>query len=83
MTFRFTRRRVLGSTFAATGALLTGLGFAQGQTLLTKGMILLNSYSPLSNGLVEASTFPLIEAIHGRRSRRFARGGTIPNGPLA
>lgn len=83
MTFRFTRRRVLGSTFAATGALLTGLGFAKGQTLSTKGKFMLNSYSPLSDGLVEAAAFPLIEAIHGRRSRRFARGASIPNGPLA
>lgn len=83
MTFRFTRRRVLGSTFAATGALLTGLGFAKGQTLSTKGKIMLNSYAPLSDGLVEAAAFPLIEAIHGRRSRRFAKGASIPNGPLA
>ena len=34
-------------------------------------------------GLVEATEFPLIEAIHGRRSRRFARGTSIPDGPLA
>ena len=27
--------------------------------------------------------FPLIEAIHGRRSRRFAKGASIPDGPLA
>ena len=82
MTLRFTRRRLLGSTLAATGAILTGLGFARGQTLTTKGKIMLDSYSPLSRGLVEAATFPLIEAIHGRRSRRFAKGASIPNGPL-
>ncbi|MBP7240764.1 hypothetical protein [Amaricoccus sp.] len=34
-------------------------------------------------GLVEAMSFPLVEAIRGRRSRRFARGATIPDGPLA
>ena len=34
-------------------------------------------------GLIEAVSFPLIEAIHGRRSRRFARGAAIPDGPLA
>lgn len=83
MTFPFTRRRLLGSTLAATGAILTGLGFAQGQTLTSKGKIMLDSYTPLSRGLVEAATFPLIEAIHGRRSRRFAKGASIPNGPLA
>jgi hypothetical protein len=27
--------------------------------------------------------FPLVEALFGRRSRRFARGGEIPDGPLA
>jgi hypothetical protein len=78
-----TRRRLLGSTLAATGTLLTGLGIARGQTLSQKGKIMLDSFSPLSRGLVEAATFPLIEAIHGRRSRRFAKGASIPNGPLA
>lgn len=34
-------------------------------------------------GLAQAAAFPLIEAIHGRRSRRFAKGASIPNGPLA
>ena len=28
-------------------------------------------------------TFPLIEAIHGRRARRFSLGSEIPDGPLA
>jgi hypothetical protein len=37
----------------------------------------------LNRGLTEALTFPLIEAIRGRRSRRFAKGATIPDGPLA
>src|ERR1700755_3552286 len=27
--------------------------------------------------------FPLVEALFGRRSRRFSRGGEIPDGPLA
>lgn len=44
---------------------------------------MLSSYSPASRGLVQAADFPLIEAIHGRRSRRFAKGASIPNGPLA
>lgn len=34
-------------------------------------------------GLIDVANFPLIEAIHGRRSRRFAKGATIPDGPLA
>ena len=44
---------------------------------------MLDAYPTRPRGLVEAATFPLIEAIHGRRSRRFAKGATIPNGPLA
>ncbi len=34
-------------------------------------------------GLDKAMTFPLIEAIHGRRARRFSLGSEIPDGPLA
>ena len=34
-------------------------------------------------GLEKAMTFPLIEAIHGRRARRFSLGSEIPDGPLA
>jgi hypothetical protein len=33
--------------------------------------------------LRELEEFPLVEALFGRRSRRFARGGEIPDGPLA
>jgi hypothetical protein len=33
--------------------------------------------------LRELDTFPLVEALFGRRSRRFALGGEIPDGPLA
>jgi hypothetical protein len=33
--------------------------------------------------LRELATFPLVEALYGRRSRRFALGGEIPDGPLA
>jgi hypothetical protein len=31
----------------------------------------------------ELEDFPLVEALFGRRSRRFALGGEIPDGPLA
>ena len=78
-----TRRRLLGATLAATGAILTGLGLARGHTIATKGKIMLDAYSNAPRGLVEAATFPLVEAIHGRRSRRFAKGASIPDGPLA
>ncbi len=81
--FDTTRRKAIGATLLGTGAVLSGLGIARGETLSTRGKIMLDSYSTLPRGLVEAASFPLIEAIHGRRSRRFAKGATIPNGPLA
>jgi hypothetical protein len=34
-------------------------------------------------GLERALSFPLIEALHGRRARRFSMGAEIPDGPLA
>ncbi len=33
--------------------------------------------------LAELARFPLIDALFGRRSRRFPMGGEIPDGPLA
>ena len=33
--------------------------------------------------LGELSSFPLMDALLGRRSRRFPMGGEIPDGPLA
>jgi hypothetical protein len=38
---------------------------------------------PEQKGLEKAMAFPLIEAIHGRRARRFSFGSEIPDGPLA
>lgn len=81
--FGTTRRKLLGATMIGAGAALTGLGLARGETLTTKGKIMLDSYSSAPRGLIEAATFPLIDAIHGRRSRRFAKGAAIPDGPLA
>ena len=81
--FDTTRRKAIGATLLGAGAVLHGLGIARAETLVTKGRIMLDGYPTLPRGLVEAATFPLIEAIHGRRSRRFAKGATIPGGPLA
>jgi hypothetical protein len=33
--------------------------------------------------LRELAAFPLVDALYGRRSRRFALGSEIPDGPLA
>ena len=82
--FDTTRRRLVGATLLGAGAVLGGLGLgARADTLTTKGRIMLDAYPTPPRGLVEAATFPLIEAIHGRRSRRFAKGASIPDGPLA
>ncbi len=82
--FDTTRRRLLGTTLVGAGAALSGLGLAaRGATLTNKGKVLLDVRPDLPRGLVEAANVPLIEAIHGRRSRRFAKGATIPDGPLA
>ncbi len=44
---------------------------------------MLDTSKDLPRGLLGAARLPLIEALHGRRSRRFARGASIPDGPLA
>jgi hypothetical protein len=82
--FDTTRRKLVGASMLGAGSILTGLGqSAQGETLAADSKLSLDSYSELPRGLTEAVNFPLIEAIHGRRSRRFAKGGKIPDGPLA
>ena len=35
------------------------------------------------DALRRLSEFPLVDALYGRRSRRFPVGGEIPDGPLA
>lgn len=53
------------------------------QTAATTPPMASDGHPGLPRGLIEAMNFPLIEAIRGRRSRRFAKGATIPDGPLA
>ena len=36
-----------------------------------------------TEALRELAAFPLVDALYGRRSRRFALGSEIPDGPLA
>ena len=38
---------------------------------------------PYPPGLADALAFPLLEALMGRRSRRFPLGASIPDGPFA
>jgi hypothetical protein len=81
--FETTRRKVLGATLAGAGTILGSFGLARGKALAETGRLMLGSHAHAPRGLIEAARFPLIEAIHGRRSRRFAMGASIPNGPLA
>lgn len=75
---------MLGASMIGAGTVLTGLGAcSSGDALKTRGNIMFDRIPDLPKGLVDAVNFPLIEAIHGRRSRRFARGASIPVGPLA
>lgn len=77
--FDTTRRQVLGASVAGAGALI-GAG-AVAADASAGGRI--DAGTGASEGLKIAASFPLIDAIHGRRARRFAKGATIPDGPLA
>ena len=82
--FDTSRRKLLGASMIGAGALLNGLGArASAAELNSKGNVMLDRIPNVPPGLIEAANFPLIEAIHGRRSRRFAKGASIPDGPLA
>lgn len=78
-----TRRSLMGATMIGAGAVLNGLGRPAAATTAPDGTVTLDTTKTLPHGLIEAARFPLIEAIHGRRSRRFAKGAAIPGGPLA
>jgi len=82
--FKTSRRKLLATSMIGAGAILGGFGAsASAGKLNKKGNIMLNKIKDVPKGLIEAANFPLLEAIHGRRSRRFARGASIPEGPLA
>ncbi len=82
--FEQSRRKFMGNSLLGAGALLSGCGLKiAGSRTTQKGHLLLDQIPNIPQGLIEAVNFPLIEAIHGRRSRRFARGASIPDGPLA
>ncbi len=81
--FSKTRRKLLGSMLVGAGALLTGCQIKSlGERTKYKGNVLLDKIPSYPPGLMDAIQFPLIEALYGRRSRRFALGNSIPNGPL-
>lgn len=82
--FSMTRRKMLGSLLLGAGTLLTSCKLnSLGQSATLKGKVLLNKIPNAPSGLEVAVQFPLLEALHGRRSRRFPLGASIPEGPLA
>ena len=82
--FSITRRKMLGSLLLGTGSLLTFLRMpALGQQAAHRGNILLDRIPSYPLGLEDAANFTLMDALYGRRSRRFSNGSEIPDGVLA
>ena len=79
-----TRRKMLGHLALGAGVALSGLGFSHLAAQTTeRGKVLLDKMPAMPKGLEHAVNFPLIEALLGRRARRFALGDEIPDGVLA
>jgi hypothetical protein len=79
-----TRRKMLGGLLAGAGTLLAGLKMnSLGAAAKKKGRILLEGLPAIPRGLEVAVNMPLVEALYGRRARRFSLGAEIPDGPLA
>lgn len=75
---------MLGTLCIGAGALLSGARASTlGARLRYKGRVLLDRLPAVPEGMEEAVRFPLVEALHGRRSRRFSLGASIHDGPLA
>lgn len=82
--FSLTRRKMLGGLLVGAGWLLTGAKMpALGQQMTAKGNVLLDRIPKYPPGLEDAAKFTLMDALYGRRSRRFAVGSEIPDGVLA
>jgi hypothetical protein len=79
-----TRRRMLGHLCVGAGAALGGLGCSSAAAEVTgRGKVLLSRMDDAPSGLQRAIEFPLMEALLGRRARRFSMGSEIPDGVLA
>ncbi len=82
--FSAARRKLLGSMCVGAGALLSGCQMKSlGKRTQYRGRVLLGRMPSYPPGLSDAIGFPLVEAIYGRKSRRFAAGCSIAEGPLA
>lgn len=81
--FSLSRRKMLGSLLVGAGSLLTFLKMpALAKQAMRKGNILLNRVQSYPPGLEDAAGFTLLEALLGRRSRRFSFGAEIQDGVL-
>ncbi len=79
-----TRRKMLGFLLLGTGSLLTFFRMpALARQATQKGNILLDHVAGHPPGLEDAAKFTLMDALYGRRSRRFSVGSEIPDGVLA
>jgi hypothetical protein len=75
---------MLGGMLVGAGWLLTGARMpALGQQMTEKGNVLLSRIPKYPPGLEDAAKFTLMDALYGRRSRRFLAGSEIPDGVLA
>ena len=82
--FSMTRRKMLGGMLVGAGWLLTGARMpALGKQITEKGNVLLSRIPQYPPGLEDAAKFTLMDALYGRRSRRFLAGSEIPDGVLA
>ncbi|HEX2101802.1 MAG TPA: hypothetical protein VHF69_14105, partial [Candidatus Synoicihabitans sp.] len=81
---QLSRRQMLGALLVGAGSMLSGVRLtAAGETLKRRGEIHLGRGARWPRGLEEAVRFPLVQALLGRRARRFSVGSQIPDGPLA
>jgi hypothetical protein len=81
---RATRRKALGTLLFGSGTLMASCGITRaGEAARIKGKILLDNVPVVPAGLEAAVQFPLVEALYGRRARRFSVGSEIPDGLLA
>ena len=75
---------MLGALMVGAGTVLSGVHLhAAGERLKHRGRIRLDRRRAIPRGLEEAAKFPLVEALLGRRARRFSVGSELPDGPLA
>jgi hypothetical protein len=81
---QMTRRKALGALLVGSGSVLASCGISHaGERARTRGKVLLSGLPQIPPGLLDAVQFPLVEALYGRRARRFSLGADLPDGPLA